>query len=125
MMLAAVGLQVSLGDQDVKRIISVPMKDGGTVELEIEDNTTSPVMRGGVPQPVVEKAVGSFEAAISRIKPAAMAVVEQFADAVDGTSSVKVKFSVKFSAGAGAIIASVGSEANFEIEVTWNRDANK
>ena len=108
----------------MKRIISVPLKDGGTVELEIED-TTSPVMRGGVSQPVIERAVGNFEEAISRIKPAAVAVAEQFADTVRGTTSVTVKFGLKFSAEAGAIIASVGSEANFEVEVKWHRDGSE
>jgi Trypsin-co-occurring domain 1 len=50
--------------------------------------------------------------------------VEQFADAVHGPTSVKVKFGLKFNAEAGAIIASVGSEANFEIEVRWGRDGS-
>lgn len=103
----------------MKRIISMPLAAGGTVEIEIEDNPAPSVMRGGIPQPVIEKAVGSFEAAVARIKPVAVAVVEQFADAVHGTTSVRVKFGLKFNAEAGAIIASIGSEANFEIEVKW------
>jgi len=74
---------------------------------------------------VVEKAVSSFEAALTRIRPVAAAVVEQFADAVRGTTSVKVKFGLKFNAEAGAIIASLGSEANFEIEVRWAQPGNQ
>ena len=109
----------------MKRIVSMPLKTGGTVELEVEDNTASPVMRGGVAQPVIEKALGSFEDAVAKVKPVAIAVVQQFAGAIEGTTSVKVKFGLKFSAEAGAIIASVGSEANFEIEMNWGRDASK
>lgn len=103
----------------MKRVISMPLEAGGTIELEIEDNAISPVTRGGVQQPVFEKAVGSFEAAVARVKPVAVAVVEQFAEAVHGTTSVKVTFGLKFNAEAGAVIASVGSEANFKIEVNW------
>jgi hypothetical protein len=106
----------------MKRIISMPLAAGGTVGLEIEDGQASPVMRG-TPQQIVEKTTESFEAALARVKPVAAAIVEQFASAIHGTSSVKVKFGLKFNAEAGAIIASLGSEANFEIEVTWAREA--
>jgi Trypsin-co-occurring domain 1 len=102
----------------MKRIISMPLEAGGTVELEIEDGESSPVMRGS-PQQVIEKTVGSFEAALTKVKPVAVAIVEQFAGAIRGTTSVKVKFGLKFNAEAGAIIASLGSEANFEIELRW------
>ena len=107
----------------MKRIISMPLQAGGTVELEIEDSATGPVMRGGAPPPVIDKAAGSFEAALARVKPVAVAVVEQFADAVRGTTSVTVKFGLKFNAEAGVIIGSVGSEANFEVEVKWAHDS--
>jgi hypothetical protein len=98
------------------------LEAGGTVELEIDDNGPSQVMRGGGPLPMIEKTVGSFEEAVARVKPVAIAIVEQFVDALHGANSVKVKFGLKFNAEAGAIIASVGSEANFEIEVRWGRD---
>jgi hypothetical protein len=36
-----------------------------------------------------------------------------------------VKFGLKFNAEAGAIIAALGSEANFGIEVKWAPEASK
>lgn len=108
----------------MKRILQMPLEAGGTVELEIDDNSSSSVMRGSGPLPIIEKTAGSFEAAVARVKPVAIAIVEQFVEALHGTSSVKVKFGLKFNAEAGAIIASVGSEANFEIEVRWGRDGS-
>ena len=108
----------------MKRVISMPLEAGGTVELEVTDDAALPVMRGGVPQTVLEKSVGSFDAAIAKVRPVALAVVEQFANAVSGPTSVKVKFGLKFSAEAGAIIASAGSEANFEIEVKWGHEGS-
>jgi hypothetical protein len=108
----------------VKRVISIPLEAGGTADLEIEDNVTSPVMRGGVQQTVIERAVGSFEAAVAKVKPVAAAVVGQFVDVVHGTTEVKVKFGLKFNAEAGVVIASAGSEANFEIEVSWTQHSS-
>jgi hypothetical protein len=102
----------------------MPLQAGGTVLLEIDDTPASAVMRGG-PQQVIEHAAGSFEEALARIKPVAEGVIKQFADVVHGTNSVKLKFGIKFTAQAGAIIAAVGSEANFEIEVQWTSDGGK
>jgi hypothetical protein len=82
-------------------------------------------MRGDPSRSVIQKSVDSFEAAISTIRPVAVAVVQQFANAVAGTNAVKVKFGLKFSAEAGAIIASAGSEANFEIEVSWGQTGSR
>jgi hypothetical protein len=103
----------------------MPLDTGGTVELEIVDDPTSPMMRGAMSQPVIEKAVGSFETALARVKPVAMALVQQLASGMQGITSAKVKFGLKFNAEAGAIIASAGSEANFEIELTWARGDNR
>jgi hypothetical protein len=103
----------------------MPLEAGGTVELEIQDAAASSVMRGGLPETVIEKSVGTFEAAIAKAKPVALAVIEQFADAVHGTTSVRVKFGLKFNTEAGAIIASIGSEANFAIEIVWGHDSNR
>ena len=62
---------------------------------------------------------------MAKIKPVAEAVIKQFVDVVSGTNTVKVKFGLKFTAEAGAIIAAVSSEANFEIEVKWAPEGGK
>jgi hypothetical protein len=104
----------------VKRVIAMPMDAGGVIQIEVDSlDSERPAMRGGLPS--LEKSVQSFEAAVASIKPAALTIVQQFADIAAGTSSVRLTFGLKFSAEAGAIIAAVGSEANFEVEVTWER----
>ena len=82
-------------------------------------------MRGGRASSALETSAQTLEAAVAAAKPVASAVVRQFRDLVDGTNSVRVKFGLKFSAEAGAIIASAGSEANFEIEVEWKAGSGK
>jgi Trypsin-co-occurring domain 1 len=107
----------------VRRIISVPLQAGGTVAIEVEDST--PVTRGDASRSVIQKSLDSFEKAIATVQPVAVAVVQQFASTVAGTNSVKVKFGLKFSAEAGAIIASASSDANFEIEVSWGQTGSR
>lgn len=106
----------------VKQILSMPLEAGGSVQFEIEDRTATPMVRGGAQPSVIDRTVVSFETALGRVRPVAQAIVNQFAHTVEGATSVKVRFGVKFNAEAGAVIASVGSEANFDIEVEWHRN---
>lgn len=105
----------------MKHVIAMPMEAGGVVQIEVDGAESGrPIMRGAGSLPL-EKSAQSFEAAVAAIRPVALTIVRQFADIAAGTSSVRLKFGLKFTAEAGAVIASVGSEANFEIEVKWDR----
>ena len=102
----------------------MPTEAGGTVSIEVvESEPAGPVMRGAATSAMLDKSAQSFEAAVATVRPAALALVQQFANLAKGTKSVQVKFGVKFSAEAGAIIASASSEANFEVVIHWERDA--
>ena len=104
----------------MKSILPMPTQAGSTVSIEItDDSSAGPVMRGAAASSILDKSAQSFEQAISTIRPAALAPVQQFADLAEGIDSVRVKFAIKINAAAGAIIASAGSEANFEVEVHW------
>lgn len=110
----------------MKRVVEFPLEGGGAALIEVEAaDRSGPVMRGAAPATAVEKSAATLEAAVAAARPVAAAVVGQFRDLVDGASSVRVKFGLKFSAEAGAIIASAGSEANFEIEVKWGSGGMK
>jgi Trypsin-co-occurring domain 1 len=101
-------------------LISVPSA-GGDILIEVDrPGSGSPVTRGG-PAETVQKATASFEDSWSRIKPVAKQIIEQLGDTLEGTEEVKVKFGVKFSADAGVFIASAGTEANFTVEITWQK----
>lgn len=110
----------------MKRVIEFPLEGGGAVLIEVEAaEADAPIMRGGPARSALERSAQTLEAAVSAARPIAAAVVRQFGSLVDGTSSVRVKFGLTFSAEAGAIIASAGSEANFEIEVKWRPGDSK
>lgn len=102
-------------------LISVPFSNQ---EILIEVDRAEPghaVTRGGGLGGLVQKAASSFEDGLTRIKPAAAEIVRQLSGGIDGIDSVEVKFGMKFSAEAGAFIASTASEANFEIQIKWSR----
>jgi hypothetical protein len=88
----------------VKRLISFPLESGGTVQVEVEEETGLPVTRGLHPVDVVET-VNSFEAALDAIKPAAVAMASIFRNIADAPDVVEVEFGVKFAGQAGAFIA--------------------
>jgi hypothetical protein len=103
----------------VKRLISFPLESGGTVQVEVEEETRLPVTRGLHPVDVVETVANSFEAALDAIKPATVAMASIFRNIADAPDVVEVEFGVKFAGQAGAFIASASSEAQFRIKVVW------
>jgi hypothetical protein len=72
-------------------------------------------------KPVVE-AESRFTEAINNIKPAAQAVLDAFIE-LNRPKEIQLEFGLKFNAKAGAIIASVDSEASFKVSLKWeNQD---
>jgi Trypsin-co-occurring domain 1 len=103
-------------------LISVPSASGDIL-IEVDGSGyKGSVTRGGGAE-IIQKASTSFEDACSRIKPVATDIIKQFGDAIEGTEEVKVKFGIKFSADAGIFIASASTEANFVVEITWQKQS--
>ena len=102
-------------------IIEFPLREGGSVAVEVQGaGTLGPVTRGGASD-TVAKAAHSFEDAISVVEPVAEALVAKLANLEHGTEAVELKFGLKFSAEAGVVIASASTEANIEIRISWRR----
>lgn len=109
----------------MKRLIAVPTEAGTDILVEVEDDHARPTMRGGgTPAPVVQ-ATRAFEDSVAKIAPLATGAVARLRAAAEGASEVTVKFGLKFTADAGVFIASVGSEATFEVGLKWTDPAKK
>jgi hypothetical protein len=89
-----------------------------TVFVEIESPAEDLVSVAN-PGEIAVKVGQSLEAALSRIKPAASAVVATLRDLADSPDEIKVEFGVKLSAKAGAILASADAEANYKVTLSW------
>lgn len=63
-----------------------------------------------------------FEEAVGQIRPAAEALLESLRK-LNTPEEICLEFGIKFNAKAGAIIASVDSEATFKVAISWkNRE---
>ena len=97
-----------------------PLEGGGSVVVEIDPVPgTSRVSRR---DDLIEDAKGSFEAAFANVKDAAASALDTFRSMTRGPDEVEIKFGVKLTAQAGAVIAKTGLEGNFEVKLKWVRD---
>lgn len=72
---------------------------------------------------VVRDARRSFEQALGTVRDAASAALGQFQAMARKPDEVEIKFGVKLSAEAGAVIAKTGIDGQFEVKLKWKRDA--
>jgi hypothetical protein len=105
----------------VKRLVEYSLSDGNSVMVEVDEARGGGVRRGG-PSDITEKATQTFETALEKIRPAAVELIAQFRNLHEPPQIAVVEFGVKLSAEAGAFIASVATEANFKVTLTWRRD---
>ena len=108
----------------MKRLVEFPLEDGTTVLVESDEaESKGPVVRGVGAREITEKAEQTFETALSRIKPAAAAVIAKLRDLSDPPEQVGIEFGIKLGAKAGAFITSADAEATFKITLTWKRES--
>ncbi|HKQ07601.1 MAG TPA: CU044_2847 family protein [Blastocatellia bacterium] len=106
----------------MKRIVEVPLEQGGTLLIEVDDPEIRTGIRSISPTEVAEQAKQTFESALEKIKPAASAIVDKLKSISDPPDQIGVEFGIKLSAKASAFIASSDAEANFKVSLTWKRN---
>jgi hypothetical protein len=106
-------------------LVEFPLEGGGTVVVEADDRPGTPggeePTRGMRPAGVAERAGETFEAAFSRVRPTAEAIVNSMRGVGDSPDEIEVEFGVKVNAEAGAVVAKAAGEANFTIKLRWIR----
>ena len=100
-------------------VLKFKLADGTPVY--VETNQAAPdadlrrVGRGGGPAAEVDR---RFEDAVARIRPAAQVLLDSLRD-LNSPEEISLEFGLKFSASAGALFASVDSEAAFKVNIKW------
>jgi len=102
----------------MKKIIEYNL-DGEPVHIEVDTMPGDETYRGDRTSHGIKKAENSFKDAIKRIRPAADAVLESFKE-MNTPDEIGLEFGVKFNAKAGAVFASVDSEATFKVSLKWS-----
>jgi hypothetical protein len=113
-----------MASQD-KEIAQFQLENGTTFLIEIERTYNNAVERIARPdlQGNIVQAKESFEKTLDKVMPVASAALNRIRDGLTTPASeVEIKFGLKMTAEAGAIIASVGSEVNFEVTLKWKHN---
>jgi len=105
----------------MKHLVEFALEDGSVVAVEVEGEGSGMqrASRGGETE--AEQAKSRFTEAIARVKPAAEAVLNAFRE-MNTPDEIGLEFGVKFSAKAGAILASADSEATFKVALKWKNE---
>jgi hypothetical protein len=115
--------QVTTQNFMVKRLIEFPLESGGYVLVEVTESEASDSLgRIGREDELLQKSQQTFEAALDGIKPIASTLINKLRSLNQPADEVQVKFGLKMSAEAGAVIASASIEGNYEITLKWSRD---
>ena len=100
-------------------ILEFELADGTPVFVEATDLGDDPdlrrVSRGRAGH---LQADSRFEEAVARIRPAAQVLLDSLRE-LNTPDEIGLEFGLKFNAKAGAIIASVDSEAAFKVSIKW------
>ncbi len=109
-----------------KELAEFSFADGkGTFLVEVDKVSGSTTERAalGDTDEMVTRAKQTFEDAIDKITPVATRAIQRIRQGLTTPASeVEIKFGIKLSVEAGAIITSVGGEANFEVTFKWKQD---
>jgi hypothetical protein len=73
------------------------------------------------PAQILEKSAMAVDSVMTTINSMARRVIATVNDVAEPPAEVSVEFSIKVDAEAGAIIAKAGSEASFQVRLTWRR----
>jgi len=101
-----------------RKLLEFELADGTPVYVETTDAGASAPHRVARGEGGRLKADGRFEEAVGRIRPAAQALLDSLRE-LNTPEEIGLEFGLKFNAKAGAIIASVDSEATFKVSLTW------
>lgn len=95
------------------------LAEGGDVVIEVD--TAPATSRVSRRDDLVLEAKHSFERALGAVRDAASAALGQFQAMTRKPDEIEIKFGVKLSAEAGAVIAKTGVDGQLEVKLTWKR----
>ncbi|GHF04680.1 CU044_2847 family protein [Streptomyces morookaense] len=102
-------------------IISVPLENGGSVLVEIDDDPQA-VVRVARGNGTVPHAAHTLERGLDSVRDAAHAVVGRLADLPSRPSRITLELGMKLSAEAGVFLAKTAGEASLTLTLEWDGD---
>ena len=108
----------------MKHFVKFPLEDGSSIIIEVEEPETGGTVRAGRGD-TIEIAKQTLEQALDNVLPTAKSIVRKLRTIGSAPDEIQVKFGVKLTSTAGAIIASAAAEANFEVLLHWSGKDNE
>jgi len=108
----------------MSQVVEMPLAEGGTVLVEVDELYDAPVVRGGGGGLAVPTITEPLEHVLAGLGPATRAVLNQLRDLADSPGEIHVEFAIKLTTDARIIIAKAGAEANFKVSLKWTRDGS-
>ena len=111
----------------MKRFVEFPLEDGGTIVVEVNEpegeRGSRRAARGSEEEP--ERAPQTFEHALSKIRPATEKVITTLRGLIQKPDEIEMEFGFSLSAGAGVIIASASTQANYRVTLRWKGEVQE
>lgn len=107
----------------MKKIVEFTLPDGSSIFAEVDEPHDGLV--GVNPTEMAVKAQQTFDRALENVKPIASTIIGKLRELNQPADEVEVKFGIKLTAEAGAVIAMAGAEVNYEITLKWKQDNSK
>ncbi|NMF86790.1 CU044_2847 family protein [Nodosilinea sp. P-1105] len=105
----------------MKKIVEFTLPSGDSVFAEVDEPVEGDGRVGLNPTEMVVKAQQTYEQALDKIQPIASTLISKLRELNEPADEVEVKFGIKLTAEAGAIIALAGGEVNYEITLKWKK----
>ena len=107
----------------MKRLIEFPLEDGTSILVEVDEPEEGGLVDASSPGEIITKAQQTLGEALEKVKPAAQYVIKELRKLHDSPDEIQVAFGLKLSAGAGAVLASAGAEANYTVTLKWTKES--
>jgi hypothetical protein len=104
-------------------LVEFTLDDGGSVLVEVTGSPYEETV--GHTDDLIARVGVSFDAAIGRVRDAAMAALGQFQQMTRQPNEVEITFGVKLDTEVGAVIAKTGVEGQLGIKLTWRAPAGE
>ncbi len=107
----------------MRQFVEVPLEEGGSILVAIEESKELVIPAGRSPGDIV-KASQTFENAVEAIKPVASAIVSKMREIPYSPEEIKVDFGLGLKldpTGILKMVISTGADANFKVSFTWRK----
>lgn len=110
---------------ETRRLIQYKLDDSRTILVEVIEPVRGGLAPVGRASDTIVQAQQTLSEALENVRPAAEAIINKLTDLSQVPDEISVEFGLKLSAGAGAVIASVGVECNYIVRLGWKRSSSK